>query len=212
MASTNHEDLEREVRQCLGRQDPAAAATLAIRGLGPEIFGFLVSVHRTETEAAEVFSFFTERLWRGLGAYQGDCSVRTWAYVVARHASLNYRRDEHRRQKRLRPLSETSDLEAAVRSETASYLRSDRRARFTELRHSLPLDDQTLLILRVDRSLSWADLAQVMHDGAGLEPASALTGEALVRETARLRKRFQSVKERLLALGRQAGVVTVEED
>lgn len=232
MASEDYEDLEREVKLCLERQDHAAAATLAIRGLGAEIFGFLVSTHRSEVDAAEVFSLFAERLWRRLAAYQGDCSVRTWAYLLARHASLNYRRDEHRRQKRLRPVAETSQLPellAGVRSETASFLRTDRQARFAALRHTLPVEDQMLLILRVDRGLSWNDLAKVLHDGAGSENAASvgtvapnasaenalappLTGEALAREAARLRKRFQLLKGRLLALGRQAGVVTVRKE
>ncbi len=35
----------------------------------------------------------------------------------------------------------------------------------------------------------------------------AATSEALKRESARLRKRFQLVKEKLLELGREAGLV-----
>jgi RNA polymerase sigma-70 factor (ECF subfamily) len=211
MPIVDYQDLESEVRRCLEGKDYAAAATLALRGLGAEIYGFLLSIHRTEDEAAEVYSFFTERFWRGLEAFHGECSIRTWAYVLARHASLNHRRDENRYKKRVRPLTNSSDLAdvpVRVRSETASYLRSDRRARFDMLRRSLPPEDQTLLILRVDRGLSWNELAAVLHAGS---PAP-LGGQALVREAQRLRKRFQLLKERLFALGRQAGVVTVRED
>lgn len=222
MADANHQALECEVRRCLERSDHAEAATLAIRGLGAEVFGFLVSIHRDEAEAAEVFSLFTERLWRSLAAYEGDCSIRTWAYVLARHASLNHRRGEQRRNKRLRPLIETSEgtqLVAEARSETASYLRSDRQARFAALRQELSLEDQTLLILHVNRGLSWLDLARVLHAGGAAagdaEPEALpapLSGQALVREAARLRKRFQLIKKRLLVRGRQAGVVTVKEE
>jgi RNA polymerase sigma-70 factor (ECF subfamily) len=205
MAGGGHEELEREIRRRLDRGDHAGAATQAIRGYGAEIYGFLVTFHRDEEDAAEVFSIFSERLWRDLPGFQGGCSFRTWAYVLARHSSLNYRRDARRREKRQRPLpegSELSEIVDQVRSETASYLRSERRARFTALRESLPPEDQVLLVLRVDRGLAWSDLALVLRDGEG-----PLGQDERKREAARLRKRFQLLKERLLELGRRAGVV-----
>ena len=63
--------------------------------------------------------------------------------------------------------------------------------------------DRALLVLRVDRGLSWNDLARVLNeDGEPLDDA------ALKRESARLRKRFQLLKRELLELGRAAGVVS----
>lgn len=53
-----------------------------------------------------------------------------------------------------------------------------------------------LLVLRVDKDLAWNELARVMHP----EEAEPLDEEGLKREAARLRKRFQHVKERLLEL------------
>jgi len=204
------EELETELGRRMDRRDHAGAATLAIRGYGSEIFGFLVAFHRDGEDAAEVFSRFSERLWRDLPAFRGDSSFRTWAYALARHASLNYRRDAARRQGRLDPLPQDSSHAAylaEVRTETASYLRSQRVARFTAIRESLPPEDQALLVLRVDRGLAWNDLALVMHAG---DPP--LAGDDLKREAARLRKRFQLLKQRLLELGRKAGVVTAGDE
>lgn len=206
MATERYEELEAEIRQRLTGRDLEGAATLAIRGHGAEIYGFLVTFHRDEEDAAEVFSIFSERLWRDLPAFKGDCSLRTWAYVLARHASLNYRRDRRRREKRLAGLPEGSELSAIVqqvRSETASYLRSERQERFAALRESLPQEDRMLLVLRVDRGLAWNELARVLREGEG-----APGDEELKREAARLRKRFQLLKERLRELGRRAGVVS----
>jgi RNA polymerase sigma-70 factor (ECF subfamily) len=56
----------------------------------------------------------------------------------------------------------------------------------------LPEMDRMLLILRVDRELSWRDLARVVLGGSP-------TPVELEREAVRLRKRFQLVKERLRA-------------
>ena len=148
MATARYEELEAEIRRLLAGRDLAGAATLAIRGYGAEIYGFLVTFHRDEEDAGEVFALFSERLWRDLPGFKGDCSLRTWAYVLARHASLNYRRDKRRRDKRQQGLTEGSELSAVVeqvRSETASYLRSERRERFAALRESLPQEDQVLL-------------------------------------------------------------------
>jgi RNA polymerase sigma-70 factor (ECF subfamily) len=206
MGSADREELEQAIRHHLGQKDHAGAATLALRGYGAEIFGFLLAFHRDEQEAAEVFSSFSERLWRDLGTFQGASLFRTWLYVLARHASLNHRRDARRRDRRQQPLPEGSELSAIaeqVRSETVSYLRSERRSRFVALRESLPPEDQALLILRVDRGLAWNDLAQVLHEGG-----TPLGQSELKREAARLRKRFQLLKERLLELGRSAGVVS----
>ena len=68
------------------------------------------------------------------------------------------------------------------------------------LRDHLPTDDQTLLILRVDRDLSWNEVALVMtYDG------EAPTDDRVKRESARLRKRFELVKDRLRTLAEEEG-------
>lgn len=207
--TTEREILERDIRHHLDRGDQAGAATLAIRGYGAEIYGFLMAFHRDEQDCAEVFSCFSERLWRDLAGFRGDSTFRTWAYCLARHASLNYRRDRRRRDRRQQPLPAASALSALpalveqVRSQTVSYLRTERRARFRALRESLPAADQALLVLRVDRGLAWKELALVLHDGS--EPLGE--GE-LERAAARLRKQFQLLKTRLLELGCRAGVIS----
>lgn len=209
MADEAHEKLEHQIRQSLERGG-RAAAELAIRGYGAEIFGFLRALHRDEEDAAEVFARFSEHLVRDLPTFRGGSSFRTWAYTLARHASLNYRRDAQRRDRRREQLPEGSKLSAIAeraRSDTASYLRTERRARFAALRESLPPEDQELLVLRVDRGLSWSDLARVLH-----ERGAALTEDELKRHAARLRKNFQLLKKRLLVLGRDAGVVSNEQE
>ena len=205
-ASMEAEELERGIRRRLERRDHGGAATLAIQGYGAEIFGFLVAFHHDHDDAAEVFSQFSERLWRDLPGFRGDSSFRTWAYTIARHTSLNHRRDARRRGHRQQSLPEDSGHAAfavQVRTETASYLRTERKARFAALRESLPPEDQALLVLRVDRGMAWNDLARVLSG-----PDQPLGDAQLKREAARLRKRFQLLKAQLLERGRAAGVVS----
>ena len=56
-------------------------------------------------------------------------------------------------------------------------------------------DDQTLLIMRIDRELAWSEIALVMSDA---EPG-ALSEAQLKRQSAALRKRFERLKQELRA-------------
>jgi RNA polymerase sigma-70 factor (ECF subfamily) len=190
--------LEEQLQSLWSAGEYQRAATLAVRGYGPEILGFLVALHRDHNDASDVFSEFCEDLWRGLPRFEGRASFRTWLYVLARHASHRFHKHANRRRKMLH-LSECTGierLEARVRTATLSFMRSQARTRLHTLRESLPPDDQALLILRVDKNLDWNELAQVFHDGDTIEHAE------LVRESARLRKRYQLLKERLRELMR----------
>ena len=72
------------------------------------------------------------------------------------------------------------------------------------LREKLTPEEQTLLILRVDRQMSWRDIATVMHDEEAGEPDEA----ELKRNAAALRKRFERVKNNLRELAREQGLVS----
>jgi RNA polymerase sigma-70 factor (ECF subfamily) len=206
MESSQREALERDIRRHRDEGQIQRAASVAIEGYGPEIFGFLVALHRREDDAAEVFSRFTERVWRGLPAFEWQCSFRTWAYTIARNVSATYRREARRHARRQVPLSgqpELSALEQKVRTGTVSYLRTQRKTRVAALRESLSAEDQTLLVLRVDKELGWTDLARVMRPDDAPPPSAA----TLKREVARLRKRFQLIKEKLYELGRREQLI-----
>jgi RNA polymerase sigma-70 factor (ECF subfamily) len=210
MDSGEREQLERDIRHSFEQGDLQGAASAAIRGYGPEIFGLLAALHRREADASEVFSRFAENLWRGLPSFGWHCSFRTWAYTVARNASTSYRRQARRRAEVHVPLPEGSELSAIqqdVRSETLSYLRTQRKTRVLALREALSPEDQTLLVLRVDKRLPWNDLARVMHGEEG-----ELADEVVKKEAARLRKRFQLIKEKLYELGRREGLVGTRGD
>jgi RNA polymerase sigma-70 factor (ECF subfamily) len=200
MDATEREVLEQELSRLADEGDHRRAATLAVRGFGPEILGFLHALHRDEDEAADVFSQFCEDLWRGLPRFERRASFRTWLYVLARHASSRQHRGQKRagrREQRFGDCPELEQVEQRLRTTTLSFLRSQARTRLTELRDALPVDDRALLILRVDRDLDWNELVRVFHEGEELSPAM------VTRESARLRKRYQLVKDRLRELVRR---------
>jgi RNA polymerase sigma-70 factor (ECF subfamily) len=214
MSTSERDALEGSIRaQCdAGAYDDGA--TLAIKGYGAEIYGFLVTLHRSEEEASDVFATVCENLWRGLPRFGWGSSLRTWVYTITRHASLRHRKNAQRRARGGVPMSQVASMLAAeVRTATQQCMKTEQKDAFTRIRESLPPEDQMLLVLRVDRGLAWNDLARILlGNGDGAEGAPEMSGEnadeeTLKREAARLRKRFQLVKEKLVELGRREGLI-----
>jgi RNA polymerase sigma-70 factor (ECF subfamily) len=191
---------EDEVARLLRAGDVDAATTVALRGYGPEVLGFLAAVSRNEADARDAFSEFSEDLWRGLAKFEGNSSLRTWLYTIARRALWRVMNDPKRHPDRNMPLSVVVDQVAAeVRESTLTHMRTEVKDGFAQLRAQLSHDDQMLLVLRVDRDLAWRDIASVLHD-------TELDDAARDREAAALRKRFERIKVRLRELGEKAGL------
>ena len=196
--------VEAELSRLIHARTFDRAATECIRSYGAEIYGFLVSQVGNENDAAEVFSQLGEDLWRGLPGFGLRCTVRTWLYLLARHAAERFRRGPWNREGQRTGDSGLDALVAAVRTSTQPWLRTDVKDRWRTLRESLGPDDRALLTLRVDRKLPWIDIARIT-----LESEAPGAG-ALARETARLRKRFQLLKGELRHRAREAGLLDQE--
>jgi len=84
---------------------------------------------------------------------------------------------------------------AEVRSTTALHLKSEAKDAIARLREQLSPVEQSLLVLRVDRGLSWAEVSEVMST-----PEDPLDSRAAA-------KRFQRVKDKLRTLATEAGLL-----
>ena len=198
---------ERGIQQACEARDVERAATLALELYGREVLGFLIA-RLGEQSGYDVFSDFLEDFWRGLPGFGWRCTLRSWIYALARHAISRHVRGARRRRDRPLDGAETfSAMAARVRTETADHLKTAIKSRFRELRAQLSDDDQTLLILRIDRKLSWNELAVVM-----VQPGEAPGEEELERIAARMRQRFQQAKERLRQLARAEGLLPTAEE
>lgn len=206
MEADDRAALENRIRAYCDAGDKRRAATLLLEGYGREVLGFLVARLRDRDAASEVFSQFAEDLWKGLDGFRWQCSARVWAYTLVRHAASRYIGDARKRNVRNVPLSRAgplSAIEQKIRTATMASVRTEARSRLAELRESLPVEDQTLLILRVNRKLDWKEIAQVMaYDG------QALTEETLDKHAVRLRKRYQLTKDRLRRMALEKGLMS----
>jgi RNA polymerase sigma-70 factor (ECF subfamily) len=217
MSDRSHRDaqqreaVEHRIRAHCEAGDRERAAILMLESFGGEIFRFVVSRLRDDDAASEVFSQFTEDLWRGLGGFRWQCPLRVWSYKLARHATSRHIAAARKRRAREAPLSDAgslSQIRDKVRTETLVAMRTEAKDRMAELRERLPLDDQSLLMLRVTRNLSWKEIARVMIDPA---EGDELSERELEQGAARLRQRFQVVKDKLRTMAAEVGL-TAERD
>jgi RNA polymerase sigma-70 factor (ECF subfamily) len=195
VAEKTLEESEREIRALLDAGQHDDATTLTVKLYGPELLGFLKVRLRDLDHARDAFAWMTEDLWRGMPRFRGQSSVRTWAYAIARNAAYRYADRELRERYQGVPISQVSRASAlAVQLPRGTNL--DHKV--ARLRAQLSDEEQTVLTLRVDKGMDFREIAVVMlYQG---DEAAAADAEAIEREAARLRKRFQLLKDKLRKL------------
>jgi RNA polymerase sigma-70 factor (ECF subfamily) len=157
-----------------------AATTEAIRVLGRPVLLYLMKLLHDHDSAQEVFARACEKLWKGIADFRRGSTVSTWFHRIAWNAAQDYRKEaRHHRERRLES-GEIARVVEEVRTTTAHFLQTEARDRFAELRASLDDNERSLLVLRVERDLSWTEIADVMDLDAPT-----------------LRKRFQRLKDRI---------------
>lgn len=185
---------EERLRERLAARDFRGAATGALRAYGPAILRYLRSLLRDEEDAADAFSGFAEAFWESLPGFRGESSLRTWAYRVAWSAARNLRDEAWRRRVRRLQTSEVSAIANEVRTTSAAAI-EERQQALDTMRMDLSLDEQALLVLRIDQKLSWAEIANVLSEAnAPITPAA-------------LMKRFERLKQRLTEAARERGLI-----
>lgn len=171
--------------------DRARATAEALREVEPRVRRYLLQVLRDPTAADEAFARFTENLWEGLASYRAEAPLRTWALRVATNSARDQQRDAWRQ----RACTLRSEHDLPNREASTPGRRDREQEVFDRLRAELSPEDQSLLVLRLDQRLSWAEAAAVLSTDA--EPVGP---EAL-------RKRYERLRERLAELVRAAGLM-----
>lgn len=199
---------EAAIRAAWSARDVDGALATGLRAYGDELASFLAAHTGDEALAEEAFSLLAEDLWKGLPTFRFDASFRTWAYALARRAAARAARAPARRAARNVPLSQ-ADLVAKLaheaRARTVEYKKTTMKDRFAALRARLSDDERELLVLRVDRGLDWREIAAVLSDDDVVDDARRAA------ESAKLRKRFERLKEKLRALAVAEGLLPAGE-
>lgn len=193
VAAPEPDPVDAQLRALIAAGEIDRATASAIRSYGPELIGWLDAMLKHEADAQDAFAWLCEELWRSLRRYDGRCSLRTWCYMLGRHAVYRIRSQPRREREQL--VSHVPSVAHAVTHvwNTSRAYAAVAQDVYAQIREALSEEDQTLLVLRVDRDLAWRDIALVL---LGVDaPAGEVTKKA-----ATLRKQFERVKTRLREL------------
>ncbi|HEY5936996.1 MAG TPA: hypothetical protein VIU61_20240 [Kofleriaceae bacterium] len=185
--------LDAELRELVKLGSIDRATDRALRAYGPELIGWLCAISANEADAYDAFSWMSEELWKSLRRYQGGCSMRAWCYMLARQGAARVRTRTLQRVEE--PISSLSSIVQTAGQIWSTTRREQTRNEviYSEIRQSLDAEDQMLLVLRVDRDLSWREIAIVMLGDTTSE-------DELTRKAAALRKQFERMKVYLRGL------------
>lgn len=185
--------IDAQVRTMINAGEINEATDATLRAFGPELVGWLCAILPNDADAHDAFARMSEDLWRSLRRFDGRCSVRTWCYMLARHAAIRTRNAPRKQHEQL--VSQVPSIAHAVTHVWNTTRANAARTQdvYAEIRKALDDDDQTLLVLRVDRNLAWREIAIVIL-------GEQADDEALTKKAAALRKQFERVKKRLREL------------
>jgi DNA-directed RNA polymerase specialized sigma24 family protein len=176
---------DEEIRGLLRQGEGVRATRDALRTYGPELFGFVVGAVDDREAAGVAYADACRRMEREIAAFRWSCPLRTWMYAIVRQQLGRHRESASRR-----PTASPSSFELPDPTRTISRRPATRRAAIAALRMRLPPEDRELLILRLDRSLDWLDIAitTLGCDAPAIE---------LARESNRVRARMRALREEL---------------
>ena len=194
------DEVDSEVRRAMDGGDTATAVTLLLQEYGPQLLGYLTTLS-SAGQAREIYSMLAEDLWRGLPGFEWRCTLRAWLYTLARNARARYLLGEKRRAalEEIVPPEWLRELALRTRSPTPLHLKAEVKDAMRALRQKLSEQEQTLLMLRVDRGMSWPELVVILDEQRA--------NERLATAAARLRQRFQSLKDKLRELAHAEGLI-----
>jgi len=154
-----------------------------------EVRAFLRSRTSSRYSMEEVFSSFSEDVWKGLPQLRSDGPVRSWIYVIARNALSRHVRSKRRWRSRY-TFSGLETAQAELRGSLAPQ--GGGMGELAPLVAELSEADRLLLERRLIKSLPWREIALESARAAGDVSEASVT-----RESARLRKRYQLLVESL---------------
>ena len=195
------DELDTQVARHLANGAWNEAVELVVTKLGPKLRAFVAAAMGDAAQADDVWSDVLLDLYRGIGTWGGRASLEAWCWRIVRnacHRAWQARQREGRRRGLLARFASRPSFLFGRREDTPPWKTTPVRNLVQRLRDELPSDDRLLLLLRIERRLSWDEVAEAFR-GPGDKTASA-------RQTAALRKRFERIVARLARRARDEGV------
>jgi len=112
---------------------------------------------KSDADAADVTQLAFVRAFRGLAAFRGTASVRSWLYRIAINCALSWLRDHRREQ----PTELAEDVLTEANPAPAQISAGDDRARLRAAIDQLPPKQKLVLELRVFDDLPFKEVAEL---------------------------------------------------
>lgn len=169
----------------------------ALHCLAPEVMGYLARILRDGNEAQDVWQQAQIVALDKRDQLREEGSLRPWVYRIAYHLALDAL------SKRPEGGGETGELDrvpaASSRTPTIQAVRTTNKRTLREVIDELPVLQKTLVVLRIDKKLSWNEIADVLETSATGEPMTATNA----RQT--FHRLIRDLKQAFSELGLLAG-------
>lgn len=182
---------EDEIMELVDSGEFERATETVIDAYGSELYNYIRKLCGDPHLADDAFQSFSIDLWEGLESFEGRSSIETWAYTVARNAAYQLMRKQGRKKERPLYTDEQRRLaERWTRSATKNWEKTEAKHWLWEIVEEFGSEARELFVLRIGNQKSWREIAEIVED-------DDLEGKELSRASARLRKRYQRLKEKL---------------
>lgn len=174
-----------------------SAFALLIAQYSQPVYSMIARSLCDSADAADVTQEVFVKVFRHIGSFHGDASLRTWIYRIALHEASNQRRwwSRHKRQElTLDAQQENEDGEAFCLGDTlASHddspfecaSHAEAREQVATALRTLPEAFRTVVILREIEGFGYEEIAEMLNVHLGTVKSRLTRGRAALRETLR---------------------------
>ena len=165
MAESNHvltlrqteEEIDETKLISAARQDPNKFGKLYLL-YAEKVFRYLYSRIGNVQEAEDVTAQTFLAAFEAFDRYRQDGHFAAWLFSIARNKAM----DHFRRRKTMAPIEDAEEI-PIVNDPLHEMIRSEQTAILSNLIQALPEDDRELLRLRFLASMSFPEMAQLLH-------------------------------------------------
>jgi RNA polymerase sigma-70 factor (ECF subfamily) len=159
------------------------------------IYSLLARTVRDPADAADLTQDVFVKIFRGIGSFHGESSLRTWVYRIALHEGLNQRRWWRRhKQQEVTIEMETVDCESGEPARLKEMLidpaespyematHTEARERVEAALRDVPEPFRTTLILRDIEGFVYEEVAEMLGTNLGTVKSRLVRGRACLRQ------------------------------
>jgi RNA polymerase sigma-70 factor (ECF subfamily) len=173
------------------------AFALLIAQYSHPVYSMIARSLRDPADAADVTQEVFVKVFRHIGSFHGDASLRTWIYRIALHEASNQRRwwSRHKRKElTLDAQQENEDGEAfclgdtlasGVESPFECAVQSEAKEQVAAALRNIPEAFRTVVVLREIEGFGYEEIAEMLNVNLGTIKSRLTRGRAALREELR---------------------------